>query len=125
MAIVSPNSQGFLTDMVGGAGWAYDQRTNQSFSAYGYPAGYPFDGQTRQSCEDAFGRSWKHGGGTVVSIPCNMTGGSSGGPWFIQVSGNWYLNGHNDFGSSMYPGQMFSPYYDDTWYALYEKAQHA
>ena len=125
MAIVAPNSQGFLTDMVGGAGWAYNQRVNQPFYAYGYPAGAPFDGQTRQSCEASSGRSWKHGGGTVVSIPCNMTGGSSGGPWFIRIGGNWYLNGHNDFGSSMMPGHMFSPYYDDTWYALYEKAQHS
>ena len=123
MAIVSPNSQGVLTDLVGGAGWAYNQPVNQPFSAYGYPAAYPFDGQTRQSCEDALGKTWQHGGGTVVSIPCNMTGGSSGGPWFIQISGHWYLNGHNDFTSGLHPGHMFSPYYDDTWYALYDKAQ--
>jgi V8-like Glu-specific endopeptidase len=124
MAIVAPNDEGSLTDLVGGAGWAYNQPANQSFSAYGYPAGYPFDGQTRQSCEDASGAAWEHGGGTVVSIPCNMTGGSSGGPWFIQIDGNWYLNGHNDFISIIQPGHMFSPYYDDTWYALYDKAQH-
>ncbi len=123
MAIVSPNSQGNLTDLVGGAGWAYNQRVNQPFYAYGYPAGAPFDGQTRQSCEGS-GKSWDHGSGTVVSIPCDMTGGSSGGPWFIKIGGNWYLNGHNDFTSSMQPGHMFSPYYDDTWYALYDKAQH-
>ncbi len=124
MAIVSPNSQGLLTDLVGGAGWAYNQPVKQPFYAYGYPAGYPFDGQTRRSCESSSGTAWQHGGGTVVSIPCNMTGGSSGGPWFIQSSGNWYLNGHNDFTSSMQPGHMFSPYYDDTWSALYDKAQH-
>ena len=38
MAIVSPNSQGTLTDVVGGAGWAYDQTVEQSYSAYGYHA---------------------------------------------------------------------------------------
>ena len=124
MAIVSPNSQGVLTDLVGGAGWAYNQPANQPFSAYGYPAAYPFDGQTRQSCESSSGTLWQHGAGTVVSIPCNMTGGSSGGPWFIQISGNWYLNGHNDFTSSLRYGHMFSPYYDDTWYALYDRAEH-
>jgi V8-like Glu-specific endopeptidase len=125
MAIVSPNSQGDLTDVVGGAGWAYNHPANQPFYAYGYPAGYPFDGQTRQSCDKgSSGKSWQHGGGTVVSIPCNMTGGSSGGPWFIKISGNLYLNGHNDFTSIIQPGHMFSPYYDDTWYALYDKAQH-
>jgi V8-like Glu-specific endopeptidase len=123
MAIVAPNSQGDLTDQVGGAGWAYNQPGSQSFYAYGYPAAYPFDGQTRQSCVNVVGTSWQYGGGTVVSIPCNMTGGSSGGPWFIQISGQWYLNGHNDFTSSIQPGHMFSPYYDDTWYALYNKAQ--
>lgn len=125
MAIVAPNSEGALTDVVGGVGWAYNQPANQAFYAYGYPAGYPFDGQTRKSCEDSPGTSWQHGGGTVVSIPCNMTGGSSGGPWFVQIDGSWYLNGHNDFISSLKPGHMFSPYYDDTWYALYSKAQQS
>ena len=125
MAIVAPNSEGTLTDVVGGSGWAYNQPASQSYSAYGYPAAPPFDGQTRKSCENGTGTSWQHGGGTVISIPCNMTGGSSGGPWFVQINGNWYLDGHNDFISSLQPGHMFSPYYDDTWYALYSKAQNA
>jgi V8-like Glu-specific endopeptidase len=125
MAIVAPNDAGYLTDVVGGAGWAYNQPINQSFSAYGYPAAPPFDGQSRQSCESSSARTWPHGGGTVISIPCNMTGGSSGGPWFIKSGGNWYVDGHNDFISSLQPGHMFSPYYDDTWYAMYDKAQHA
>jgi V8-like Glu-specific endopeptidase len=124
MAIVAPNSAGKLTDVVGGVGWAYNQASTQTFYAYGYPAARPFDGQSRQSCGPATGKSWKHGGGTVVSIPCDMTGGSSGGPWFIQIAGHWYLNGHNDFGSSIQPDHMFSPYYDDTWYAMYEKAEN-
>jgi V8-like Glu-specific endopeptidase len=125
MAIVSPNSEGLLTNIVGGAGWAYNQPTNQSYSAYGYPAAPPFDGQTKQSCENGTGQSWKHGGGEVISIPCDMTGGSSGGPWFVQINGKWYLDGHNDFISSLRPNHMYSPVYDDTWYAMYEKAQEA
>jgi V8-like Glu-specific endopeptidase len=124
MAIVAPNDQGKLTDIVGGAGWAYNLSVTQNFSAYGYPAAHPFNGQTRQSCENRSSRSWQHAGGLVVSIPCNMTGGSSGGPWFVQINGKLYLNGHNDFTSSIQPGHMFSPYYDGTWYALYDKAQH-
>ncbi len=125
MVIVAPNDEGNLTDVVGGAGWAYNQAISSPFYAYGYPAGQPFDGQTRQSCENRVGKAWQHAGGKVVSIPCDMTGGSSGGPWFIQVNGNWYLNGHNDFTSSIQHGHMFSPYYDDTWYALYNKAQNS
>jgi V8-like Glu-specific endopeptidase len=123
MAIVSPNGKGNLTDVVGGAGWAYNQNVNQSYSAYGYPAAGRFDGQTRQSCQASSGRLWQMGGGTVVSIPCDMTGGSSGGPWFIQSGNNWYVSGHNDFTSNLQRGHMFSPYYNDTWYALYNEAQ--
>ena len=125
MAIVAPNDQGDLTDMVGGAGWAYNQSLTQTFDAYGYPAGYPFDGQTRQSCLGGLSKSWQFGGGTVISIPCDMTGGSSGGPWFMSSNNSLYLDGHNDFISSLQRNHMFSPYYDDTWYALYSKAQNS
>jgi V8-like Glu-specific endopeptidase len=125
MAIVAANAQGLLTDMVGGAGWAYNQPVNQAFYAYGYPAAYPFDGQSRKSCEASQAKSWNHAGGSVISIPCDMTGGSSGGPWYIKKNGNWYVNGHNDFTSSIQPDHMFSPYYDDIWYAMYTKAQEA
>ncbi len=123
--IVSPNDAGNLTDVVGGVGWAYNQPTNSTFYPYGYPAGSPYNGQTRISCTGAPGKSWQHAGGLVISVPCGMTGGSSGGPWFIQVNGKYYLNGHNDFTSSIQPGHMFSPYYDDTWFALYNKAQNS
>ncbi len=123
MAIVADNSRGALTDVVGGAGWAYNQSIDQPFYAYGYPAAGRFDGQSMIKCPGSPGTSWQHGGGTVVSIPCDMTGGSSGGPWFIKDGDNLYVNGHNDFTSSLRFGHMFSPYYDDTWYALYDKAQ--
>ena len=123
-AIVSPNDAGNLTDVVGGAGWAYNQPTSSTFYPYGYPAGSPYNGQTRITCTGATGKSWQIAGGLVISVPCGMTGGSSGGPWFIKISGKWYLNGHNDFTSSIQPGHMFSPYYDDTWFALYNKARN-
>lgn len=124
IAIVAANSQGLLTNVVGGVGWAYNQAVDQPFYAYGYPALYPFDGQTRATCESSSGTTWQHGDGNAVAIPCNMNGGSSGGPWFIKIGNSWYLNGHNDFISGLKPGHMFSPYYDATWYALYNKAQH-
>lgn len=125
IAIVAANSRGLLTNVVGGVGWAYNQTVDKPFSAYGYPARAPYDGQTRVSCENATGKIWQHGDGNAIAIPCDMTGGSSGGPWFVKIGNNWYLNGHNDFGYSLQPGYMFSPYYDDTWFAMYDKAQHA
>lgn len=126
MILVDPNDQGNLTDVVGGAGWAYNQKIKQAYYAYGYPAASPFDGKSLQSCAaGSVGTNWQHAGGTVVSIPCNMTGGSSGGGWFIKDGNSWYLNGHNDFTSTIKRGHMFSPYYDDVWFALYSKAQSA
>jgi V8-like Glu-specific endopeptidase len=124
MIVVAANDQGLLTAVVGGVGWAYNQTIDQPFYAYGYPAGYPFDGQSRKSCENAAGTIWQHGAGNAIAIPCDMTGGSSGGPWFIKIGTTWYLNGHNDFVNWSHPEHMFSPYYDDTWYAMYDKAQH-
>src|SRR2546430_2088102 len=50
MAIVAPNSRGVLTDLVGGAGWAYNQPVNQPFYDYGYPTYHPFDARTRKTC---------------------------------------------------------------------------
>ncbi|HEY0757441.1 MAG TPA: hypothetical protein VGD98_26040 [Ktedonobacteraceae bacterium] len=126
IAVLAPNDAGNLTDVVGAAGWSYNQKTEQPFYAYGYPAGSPYDGQSQQSCADGSkGAVWKHGAGQVISIPCKMTGGSSGGGWFIQSGGQYFLNGHNDFTSTMKPGHMFSPYYDDTWYAMYQASQKA
>lgn len=126
MIVVDPNEQGNLTDVVGGSGWADNQSTKQAYYAYGYPAASPFDGQTRQSCDQgSVAKSWQHAGGFVISIPCNMTGGSSGGPWFIKSGNSWYLDGHNDFTSTIQRGHMFSPYYDDTWFAMYSEAQNA
>jgi V8-like Glu-specific endopeptidase len=122
MAVMAASQQGDLTDWVGGAGWAYNQEATQQFTAYGYPAAYPFDGESRHSCQGN-GQLWEHGNGWAVSIDCNMTGGSSGGPWFIQNGEDSYINGHVDFGYRNKPGVLFSPLYDDTWYQLYNEAQ--
>ncbi|MBO0795521.1 MAG: hypothetical protein J2P36_31910 [Ktedonobacteraceae bacterium] len=123
--VVHPRSSGRLVNRIGGAGWAYNYSPKQSFHAYGYPAAKPFNGQTMKSCSGT-STAWKYNNGTMdMSIPCNMTGGSSGGGWFTRINGGWYLNGHNDFTWSKHPGQMFSPYYGATWYNLYKRASTA
>jgi V8-like Glu-specific endopeptidase len=123
--VVTPNSSGNLADVVGAVGYASGQAADQQFYAYGYPAAGKFDGQTQQSCQDKGKYFANYAGGTVVSIKCDMTGGSSGGGWLVQINGKWYVNGHNDFTSSLYPNNMFSPLYDDTWYAMYQSGQNA
>ncbi|HEU5383375.1 MAG TPA: hypothetical protein VFV38_48865 [Ktedonobacteraceae bacterium] len=124
MVVVNANNEGNLTDVVGGAGWAYNQPVGQYFYAYGYPTSSPFEGKTTSFCQGE-GIPWSQAGGPVVSLLCATTEFSSGGPWFIEDGGNWYLGGHNDFVRNVQPGHIFSPYYDNTWHALYEQAQEA
>ncbi|MFF4607461.1 trypsin-like serine peptidase [Streptomyces sp. NPDC001339] len=78
-----------LEEMAGGA---YEVNFNApamakipSLTAQGYPAEPPFDGATQQQCTDKptrLSRDAKQP--TMYRIGCTMTGGSSGGPWFIK-----------------------------------------
>lgn len=123
-AVVYANGYGNVVNVVGGAGWAYNYPASQNFSAFGYPQAPPFDGNTMQSCTGT-GASYGWDDGSVVAIPCNMTGGSSGGPWFISISGTFgYANGHNDFIVDNPPTHMYSPYYDGDWYSVFNAAQN-
>ncbi|MFC9862699.1 MULTISPECIES: trypsin-like serine peptidase [unclassified Streptomyces] len=53
--------------------------------AWGYPAGPPYNGLLMHQCVDRPGRlSISPGTPTMYRIGCTMTGGSSGGGWFIE-----------------------------------------
>ncbi|MBM7506116.1 trypsin-like serine peptidase [Agromyces aurantiacus] len=96
-----------LSATVGGTAIAFNQARGLSYTAYGYPAAAPFDGQSLKSCSgtaspDPYGQTQSQG------IPCDMTGGSSGGPWFM---GTGAQNSVNSFGYNNIPNVMFGPYY--------------
>ncbi|GAB4215591.1 MAG: hypothetical protein OHK0022_55670 [Roseiflexaceae bacterium] len=95
-----------ITDYTGYLGLAWNQSTTQFWRIVGYPAAPPFDGERQVQC--ASGRK-AFGFGTPITIgaTCDMTGGSSGGPWFIYGA---YINGNVSYGDSEYPGLIFSPY---------------
>jgi hypothetical protein len=124
-AVVSPNSYGNLVSVVGGTGWAYGYSTSQSFTSFGYPAAYPFNGNFMYTCGPTGTKIVSgYDDGTVIAITCNMTGGSSGGPWMISINGTFgYVNGHNDFKYTNDLKHMYSPYYDGDWYAVFNAAQ--
>ena len=52
--------------------------------SFGYPAARPYDGTRLISCWGST-TSDTVGGSTDYRLPCNMTGGSSGGPWLLDV----------------------------------------
>lgn len=54
--------------------------------SFGYPAARPYDGTALISCWGGT-TSDTVGGSTDYRLPCNMTGGSSGGPWLLDSAG--------------------------------------
>ncbi|MEV7548849.1 peptidase [Amycolatopsis sp. NPDC089917] len=125
-AVVNPLNGQKLTDVVGAQGIAFNQARNQSMYTFGYPAAAPYDGTKLIYCSGStftdFLLTKDHG------MSCDMTGGSSGGPWFLNFSeatGAGVQASVNSFGYNFLPGYMFGPYFGTDAQNLYDKAQAA
>ena len=102
---------------MGKLGWMANYPPNQGpYTEIGYPGsplpGYPFDGKRMwQSVGDYVG------GSTIVQACGNMTPGCSGGPWTVQLEGDWRGNGTNShrYGN---PERIYSPYFGDNFINL-------
>lgn len=123
-AVVEPVNGAHLTDVVGGQGVAFNQPRGQDMYAFGYPAADPYDGSALIHCSGSTFTdpllSDDHG------MSCDMTGGSSGGPWFLafdEATGTGVQASVNSFGYTFLPGYMFGPYFGSDAQALYEQAQ--
>jgi hypothetical protein len=115
-----------IANITGYLGFCYNCGYDQDFTDLGYPQAPPFDGNYIVVCNSQFGYQESdgnnQGGPNSVSIGCDMTGGSSGGPWIIGFASNNYLNGHTDWRYTALPQQMNSPYYDSNWCSLINAA---
>jgi len=112
-----------LTDVVGAAGIAFNQPRKQNMYSFGYSAAAPYDGTKLIYCSgtaiDDFLAS------KDVGLTCNQTGGSSGGPWFLNFSeatGTGLQNSVNSFKYNFFPW-MFGPYFGADALNLYNQAQ--
>jgi V8-like Glu-specific endopeptidase len=120
-AVMNENGSGqSLTGVVGSYPIAFNLARGLTYKAYGYPAANPFNGQTLWSCsgavmQDTFGGSQDQG------LPCNMTGGSSGGGWITGGS----LNSVNSFGYTGLRDVMWGPYFGSTIQSVYSSASVA
>jgi len=97
--------------------------------SFGYPAARPYDGTTLISCWGST-TSDTVGGSTDYRLPCNMTGGSSGGPWLLDsTSAVAPLTDNSDvsdvqisvnsFGYRGEKNAMYGPIFGTTIQALY------
>jgi V8-like Glu-specific endopeptidase len=117
-----------LADAVGAQGIGFNLERGAEMYAFGYPAAAPYDGSKLAWCF-----------GTVAADPlgsadqgltCDMTGGSSGGPWFIDydaASGIGTLNSLNSFkyNLALLNGRMYGPYFGSVIEDLYTTAAAA
>lgn len=118
-AVVTPPAGTSLSATVGATGVAFNVDRGLAYTAYGYPAEPPFTGETQQRCadtamDDTFGTS------DSQHIECNMTGGSSGGPWIVDGTG--LQNSINSFGYIVVPNQMYGPYWGSVIESVYVAA---
>jgi V8-like Glu-specific endopeptidase len=123
MGIVVMNTLGgsSIANVVGGNGLRWNWGYSVSVTILGYPAGAPFTGELQYFCQ---GTTW-NGHGQQVRAWCNMTGGSSGGPWLQEYNdqnGLGYINSvvsHRHADAS----QMDGPYFDNDIKSLYDFAE--
>lgn len=116
-----------LTDTVGAQGVGFNQPRGEVMHAFGYPAAAPYDGQELAWCSGQVATDPL--GTDSQGMACNMTGGSSGGPWFIdydETAGIGTLNSVNSFKYTV-PGfgnRMYGPYFGSAVQSLYTAAQN-
>ncbi|WP_427173850.1 trypsin-like serine peptidase [Arthrobacter sp. 92] len=125
-AVVSPLNGQSLADVVGSSGVQFNAARGLTYTSYGYPAAAPFDGQSLVGCtgpasDDPYNPQFNSQG-----IPCDMTGGSSGGPWFIGSGSAGYQNSINSYGYSGAPSKvMYGPYWGSVIEQAYTSAASA
>jgi len=124
-AVVNPVNGTDLTDTVGSQGIGFNLARNQQMYSFGYPAARPYDGTDIAYCFDTVFQD-TFGGSTDQGMDCNMTGGSSGGPWLIGYnagSGVGTLNSVNSFGYRGLKDVMWGPYFGSVIQSAYNTAQ--
>jgi hypothetical protein len=122
IAIVGPGGKDGATqlDSLGSYPIAYPAiSTGQTVHAFGYPAAGRYKGKDLTYCTGAtFNDNFN--GNLTWGIKCNMTGGSSGGPWlgsFTQAGGGTLtsLNSYGYSGLSNMYGPKFNSDTQDVW----------
>ncbi|MGA4846838.1 trypsin-like serine peptidase [Streptomyces sp. G5(2025)] len=112
-----------LTDVVGGQAIAFNRPVGDKVSAFGYSATRPQLGEELLRC---VGTAKKKSG--LQAIPCDMSGGSSGGPWladFKSSTGKGVLISVNSALDSLTPTEMRAEVLGATAKKVYDRAQHA
>ncbi|MFK4066475.1 trypsin-like serine peptidase [Streptomyces sp. NPDC029674] len=110
-----------LTDTVGSQPIAFNRPVGGTVSSFGYSATRPQLGEELLRC---VGTAKKKNG--TQAIPCDMSGGSSGGPWladFNATTGKGVLVSVNSSLDSLTPTRMYGEVLGATAKKVYDRAQ--
>lgn len=99
----------------------------ETLHAFGYPAAGKYNGSDLVYCKGPLGTDPNTGGATW-SMGCNMTGGSSGGPWFETTDPTSYASVLSSVNSYGYSGgslrnRMFGPKFNSRTEAAFTAAK--
>lgn len=120
MALLYNNNYGYsISQWVGWLGYMANYSRNQYFTALGYPQAAPFNGNRMIACWAPHATDDPYTNPARMAIGCDMTGGSSGGPWVVGFGGGNYVNSVNTWKYYSQPNAMYGPYFGDGAINLY------
>jgi hypothetical protein len=105
---------------------ASEMSLNTVASAFGYPAAGKYHGNDLTYCQGPTTRD-ANAGTNNYKLACNMTGGSSGGPWFSGFAASGDAGTIQSLNSYGYSGQsyMYGPIFNATTTSTYNAAKTA
>jgi len=120
-AVVGRNASGqTLTDAVAERSIVFNSTRNQRYKLYGYPAAKRFSGGRLMICDTAWSRNDTSTNPDDMGVPCDMTGGSSGGGW---VTSTGAVASVVSYGYNGLKNVLFGPHLETQAQQLYSTAQ--
>ncbi|MGH3546050.1 MAG: trypsin-like serine peptidase [Mycobacteriales bacterium] len=123
-AVLNTRDGRHIADAVGAQKIAFNTGNGAQVQAFGYPQYAPYNGKTLEFCSDTAKPDNRNSHSTSQGISCDMTEGSSGGMWAMdmQPSGIGTVVGVNSYSYSDSLDVMMSPTLGNEAKAAYDAA---
>ncbi len=117
-----PGDGSTIQSVVGAVGIGFNQSRLQTYTEYGYPAAFPYDGTRLYELTAPWAVDDPFFSPATMGISSDFTGGSSGGPWLVGSPPVALSVTDYRYTSGPLSGYMFGPYFGNTAQQLYSTA---
>jgi V8-like Glu-specific endopeptidase len=127
MVAVDPSGRRHLNEAVGGQEIGFNTPRGTRAFGFGFPADPPYDGEHLIYCAGGL-HGDPHNQTHDQGMRCDLTAGSSGGPWlssFDPATGQGVVTSVSSFKYSDDGSTMYGPYFGDQARQLFEAAQRS